>query len=425
MTLIKPLKPRQTKRERLKEALHLIESGDKRAALAILTPIVQDQPNDADAWWLFANATPDQRRARMALQNVLRLEPFNERARRMLAQLQASNISLREAQLRAENASARIGYKEIECGNCGARTRSSEDLVIDRCSFCGSQNLISPQGAALTEQIVADGLIPFVLPKHQCIPLAKKWMSRSWMTPDALRRQSEVGVFTATFLPFYAISSDVGGSYRVVQSTRDRYGDLRMRTVKRGNLNVTIRHILLAATHRLGEVLPDQIADYRMERALKYRPEKLQDAQVQLPDVPPRDLAEEAHTRMMAHVHKSIPQADRALGDVHLYPKFLNDRWLILLMPAYLATYRYQGRVYKLMINGQTGKITGQLPVDWVKVGLAVAVLLAPGVILSILAEVLGLDDNPDFAFWTLLLVVAGVGATAMVVWQAITLDDV
>ncbi len=422
MTLIKPLKPR-SKRDRLEEAHALLQAGQKRTALDLLVPIVQDQPNDADAWWLFANATPRARDAELALQHILRLEPHNARAQHMLAQLRASNVNLREAQARAANASQRIGYQEVACVQCGARTRITENMVIERCSFCGSQNLISPEGDALQDQLNADGLIPFVLNHHQCIPLAKQWLARTWMTPDSLRHRAEVGIFVPMYLPFYAISSDVRGTYRITQTHQDRNGDYRTRTLKRGELHMSIRHILLAATHRLGEVLPGQMADYRMERAIKFHAERLKGMQVQLPDIPAYELAEEAHTAMLKHIHQNIPAGEHALGEVELYPKFVNDRWLTVLLPAFLTTYRYHGKVYKIMINGQTGRVTGQLPVDWVKVWAVVAVMLAPGVVLLGIAVALN-ARNDTLGIATSLLMVSGILGAMMVLWQAFTLDD-
>ncbi len=36
-------------------------------------------------------------------------------------------------------------------------------------------------------------------------------------------------------------------------------------------------------------------------------------------------------------------------------------------LPIYLVTYRYSGKVYQVMINGQTETMAGSKPVGWMK----------------------------------------------------------
>ncbi len=62
---------------------------DKRYAEArdILMPITRNEPQNADAWWLLANAQTDPNAARDALNILLRLNPNDERGRQRLDQL--------------------------------------------------------------------------------------------------------------------------------------------------------------------------------------------------------------------------------------------------------------------------------------------------------------------------------------------------
>ena len=74
-------------RSQLQQAYRLIQQEELDKAIAILKPIVASQPNNADAWWLMANAVSEPEDARNALQNVLRLNPSNAQARELLDQL--------------------------------------------------------------------------------------------------------------------------------------------------------------------------------------------------------------------------------------------------------------------------------------------------------------------------------------------------
>ncbi len=66
--------------EQLRQAYQLLKEGKKSAAVEILRPICQTEPDNADAWWLLANALTEPRQIQKALQNLLLINPFHEQA---------------------------------------------------------------------------------------------------------------------------------------------------------------------------------------------------------------------------------------------------------------------------------------------------------------------------------------------------------
>lgn len=77
-------------RAQLQEAYQLIKSGQNDAAIAIIRPIITIEPNNADAWWLLANASTDSTEKRRALETVLRLKPDHAQAQSKLNELRAA-----------------------------------------------------------------------------------------------------------------------------------------------------------------------------------------------------------------------------------------------------------------------------------------------------------------------------------------------
>jgi hypothetical protein len=74
-------------RKDLEKAYELIQRERLEDALVILKPITQSNPDNADAWWLMANAASEPRDARRALVNVLKLKPSHPQARDLLDKL--------------------------------------------------------------------------------------------------------------------------------------------------------------------------------------------------------------------------------------------------------------------------------------------------------------------------------------------------
>ena len=55
-----------------------------------------------------------------------------------------------------------------------------------------------------------------------------------------------------------------------------------------------------------------------------------------------------------------------------------------VLLPVWIMAYRFGDRVFRFLVNGQTGRATGDAPVSWKKIALAVGI--AAAVVLAALA---------------------------------------
>ena len=45
-----------------------------------------------------------------------------------------------------------------------------------------------------------------------------------------------------------------------------------------------------------------------------------------------------------------------------------------ILLPVWLAAYKYRGQTYRFVVNGQTGKVQGERPYSAIKIAFAVLV---------------------------------------------------
>ncbi|MCC7448631.1 MAG: hypothetical protein IT324_14520 [Anaerolineae bacterium] len=76
-------------KQQLREAYEYIKNGQRDQARAVLDPVVNSDPNNADAWWLMAMAVSTPADMRNALENVIRIKPDHANARQMLDKMNA------------------------------------------------------------------------------------------------------------------------------------------------------------------------------------------------------------------------------------------------------------------------------------------------------------------------------------------------
>ena len=75
----------------LHQAYDLIKAGDKDAARTLIKPVLGAEKDNIDAWWLAAHAAVSPHDKRLALVQVLRLNPRHHPARLMLDRLNKQN----------------------------------------------------------------------------------------------------------------------------------------------------------------------------------------------------------------------------------------------------------------------------------------------------------------------------------------------
>jgi len=75
--------------QQLQQAYEAIKAGRKQEGVSILLPILKADSDNANAWWLMANALREPDDIREALENVLRLRPSHDKAQQMLDKLNA------------------------------------------------------------------------------------------------------------------------------------------------------------------------------------------------------------------------------------------------------------------------------------------------------------------------------------------------
>ena len=73
-------------------------------------------------------------------------------------------------------------------------------------------------------------------------------------------------------------------------------------------------------------------------------------------------------------IRHRYPRADRA-RTTKLECQFDDVQFKYLFLPIWLSSYRFNGKVYQFMVNGQTGKVAGDRPYSAWKIILTIAVI--------------------------------------------------
>ncbi|MBN1218297.1 MAG: zinc ribbon domain-containing protein [Anaerolineae bacterium] len=327
--------------------------------------------------------------------------------------------------------------RELQCQDCSAYTSVPADTLTYTCPFCNSNKVIQRQ--ASQDMLRPRFLIPFKIEPNTCQNLTREWLGSSWMTPGSLKRLARVANFVGIYLPFWTFDSVTEADWKaeVGHTETERYysnGEWRTRTKtvwkwESGHVRLTHDDLLVEGTSRVSALLLGRLKNYDLRQLAPYEPKYLAGLQAQSYDIPLEAAWETARHEMRERTrHACRDQASTSkIRNFSMNLDFADESWRYILLPVYLANYLYHDQTYQVMVNGQTGVVSGQRPVDWLKVWLAVIALLAPGLTLGVAGLIILMfgDMGLFVAVIGFILLVIGLIIAFNLIRKAQAMDDV
>ena len=297
--------------------------------------------------------------------------------------------------------------RELHCDACGADMtlaapsspvpsgsgRGGRDhwkgALTTTCPFCASNRVVTR--AAVHDTLRPRFLIPFQVEPEQCRAVAREWLGRGWMHPGELRQSARLDQFTGVYLPFWTFDANIQSHWEAEvgykrQKTVWQAGELKTKTViewrwKSGRVNVPVDDLIEAGTTKASALLLSRLYPYKLDALTAYDSSYLAGWQAQAYDVPLESAWDSAREQMREQARQASRNAINSnhVRNFSMSADFRDETWRYILLPVYLAAYRFEGQVYQVLINGQTGAIAGRKPLAWWKIRAAIAALLAPG----------------------------------------------
>jgi DNA-directed RNA polymerase subunit RPC12/RpoP len=307
-----------------------------------------------------------------------------------------------------------VQRKVLHCNNCGAEILVEENALSTTCPFCAS-NQVNIQ-ADLQDQICPQFLIPFKVKLQDTQDLAKSWLTKGWYHPKELATMSAIDKFRGIYLPFWTFSSAISSKWQaeVGHERQESYYDISDKTWKtrtvidwrwqNGLVNIKIENLVIPASSHVSHIILERVNPFDMNGLTTYSPDYLAGWQAHNFDITLPVAWDEGKNQMREQARKACYEDINSphVRNFSMAADFIDEAWRYVLLPVYLTAYRFNEKLFQVMINGQTGTLAGQKPVEWWKIWLAIAALISPGVILGFIGLIL--------------LVVGGIGIIPLIV---------
>jgi len=319
--------------------------------------------------------------------------------------------SVVEAEVIADEADHEIAeQKHFRCQNCGAEVATSPQTRSYTCPFCDSTYVVEVPASENPRQ-PPEFVIGFSVTKEKAQELFRNWIhDNAWYRPGDLASAKVAEKLRGIYLPFWSFSmlaesgwhAGIGEYwYKTETYTTMENGKMvtKTRRVRKTEWwNLAGRHhryysgYLISGSKGLGQEHADRIKPFHLPALKRYKPYFLAGWLSEEYSVA-RDEAierckQEFHQWEQANIASFLP------GDTHrdlrVETRFSQANSDLILLPIYLLAYNYQGKLYRFMINGQTGKVAGDKPVSWKRIWAAIGSGVAAVLIVVLILMLLG-----------------------------------
>lgn len=314
------------------------------------------------------------------------------------------------------DASSEIAHniRTLSCPNCGARMEIDGPTHATDCPFCATP-VVTDTGP--TRQIKPQGVLPFVLSEDQARRAMEDWLGRLWFAPSGLVAYARRGRRLAgVYSPFWTFDARTDSAYagqrgdyyyETVYVTREVNGRsqrvpqqvrrTRWRTVQ-GRVARRFNDVLVLASTALPRRLTDGLTPWDLSHLTRYDPQYLAGFTAEGYTVALSDghgIARQEMAGVIAmDVRRDIGGDEQRIDQIQT--RHSDETFKHILLPVWMAAYKYNGKSYRFVVNGQSGQVQGERPYSAWKIALAVIAALVVLAVLMLVAQQSGQFQTGD-----------------------------
>jgi hypothetical protein len=227
--LRKGLRMSEPTRAQLQQVYQLIKNGEKEEAISVLRPLLTVDPNNADGWWLMANAVSDPAEQRSALEKVLLLRPDHAQARERLQELKAAT------EFRFDDSASPVGF-----GDTPDKAKRGQPIIVEPAKkgtspvliilavigvfalvVCGACFVFATQGVTMVGQVMST-VVNSITSMPGTFPDDLADITSLQSNPNISKGDSVAGQVTSPFgAEGYKFSGETGQNITITISTQD------------------------------------------------------------------------------------------------------------------------------------------------------------------------------------------------------------
>ena len=262
------------------------------------------------------------------------------------------------------------GLRTYVCESCGGEIVGDANMAATACPFCDNPVVMKGQFAG---DLKPDLVIPFKLDKNAAKEALKKHYNGKRLLPKVFKDENRIDEIKGIYVPFWLFEADADANIRY-KATRVRrwsdsdydYTETSYYSVTRAG-NLGFNWVPVDGSTKMEDDLMESIEPFDISGAVDFQTAYLSGYLADKYDVTAEESVNRANERVRHTTEAafaSTVQGFDTVTPVNTNIQLHNGKAKYALYPVWLLNTSWKGKKYTFAMNGQTGKLVGDLPLD-------------------------------------------------------------
>ena len=262
------------------------------------------------------------------------------------------------------------GLRVYTCNTCGGEIVADESTGASECPFCGNPVIMTGQFAGALKP---DLVIPFKVDKKAAIAALQNHYKGKLLLPKVFKDQNHIKEVKGLYVPVWLFDTDADALVRYKATRTRTWSDSQYRYTETSHYSVTrgggigFENVPVDGSTKMDDTLMESIEPFNIGDAVDFRTAYLSGYLADKYDVDAEASIGRANERIKQSTEDAFAatvQGYTSVVPVNSTINLLNGRARYALYPVWILNTQWNGQKFTFGINGQTGKIAGDLPMD-------------------------------------------------------------
>ena len=260
--------------------------------------------------------------------------------------------------------------RAYNCTTCGAELICDETTAATSCPYCGNPSVIPGKFAGVDRP---DYVIPFKVDKKKAVSSFKEYYKGRLLLPKSFESDNHIEEIKGVYVPFWMFSGEVEGraQYEAIKEDRRRAGNEEI--VRQEHYDVyregamSFSKIPVDASTKMPDDLMDSIEPFNYKEMRPFGMEYMPGYLANKYDVTKEESRKRADDRAVGSFRAALRDSVKNYDSVNVRQqseKIRPEKAEYGMLPVWLLSSNWQGKTYLFAMNGQSGKMIGDLPVS-------------------------------------------------------------
>lgn len=293
------------------------------------------------------------------------------------------------------------GMSVYTCNSCGGEIVAGSTTGATSCPYCDSPVVMSGQ---FKGDLRPDYVIPFKLDKEAAMAALRKHYEGKFLLPAAFKDENHIDDIQCMYVPFWMFDADADASF-VYKATKVRrwsdssynYEETKFYTVLRKG-GIGFENVPVDGSTKMPDELMESIEPYDFSGVKEFDTAYLSGYLADKYDVTAEESIEHANDRVRQSTRNEFYRTVTGYTTVTQEREsisLVNGKAKYVLCPVWILNTTWNDQKFLFAMNGQTGKMVGDLPIDkgkfWRFMILFSIVFGAVGAGLAVLINLMGI----------------------------------